>query len=197
MLNSLFLRLTSIHRFSNERLTVKDTDADHTIRMQLMALEIYKDNPNSFDIKETCFKILMHDVDEVCMCDIPRNVKYHDSEIRGSIARVTNQLLDSYGIKGFLRECIDNSKDSSIEGNIVKVLDVVDAFVTLNNETWVQRSEHLAEHARSSLDYLESVGKTFPTTNLELFDYIQGIVEECKKEYNRVQEILFSGVGCV
>lgn len=137
-----FYKLLSINRFSNKTLTAPDTDAEHTIRMQLMALYIFNREPE-FDIKETCFKILCHDLEECWMCDIPRPVKYHDERILGELKRVQDELISQDNIHEYIKDYMNNSKDDTMEGMIVRFLDVYDAYQTLKKEAWSQHNEEL------------------------------------------------------
>jgi 5'-deoxynucleotidase YfbR-like HD superfamily hydrolase len=177
--NSIFLNLMKIHRFSNKTLTKEDTDADHTIRMQLMALEIYRNVP-TFDIVKTCFKILTHDLEETVICDIPRDVKYYNEEFLLSVRKLTEEMVDNYNFGEFIKEYMFNSKDDTIEGWIVKILDIVDAYTTMNNEAWKQHSKDFEREASKSLNWMIEAFSSFPKDNLPLYNYIAGVVNGCK-----------------
>ena len=77
MEDSPFLKLEYVYRFSNKPLTIQDSDADHTIRMQLYMLEAITQVPESFNLKEACYKALIHDLDEIGSGDINRIFKYN------------------------------------------------------------------------------------------------------------------------
>lgn len=186
MFDSVFLKLQNIHRFSNQGLNIVDTDADHTIRMQLMALELYKET-KAFDIKTATFKILVHDLDEVCMCDIPRDVKYFDDTIYDEIERVSELLMDKVGIDSEIRTFISTSKDETPEGWVVKVLDIIDAFWTLVNQAWSQSKTSIMEQAKTSLGYLQGAISYRPEYVPEkLFTAVARVYEECKRRYNGI-----------
>ena len=178
--DSVFMNLTKIHRFSNKTLTKEDLDSDHTIRMQLMALEIYRNVP-TFDIVKTCFKILTHDLEETVICDIPRDVKYYNDEFLQAVRKLTEERVDSFKFGDFIKDYMFNAKDETTEGWIVKILDIVDAYTTMNNEAWKQHSKDFETEASRSLNWLIYAFSSFPKDDIKLYNFISEIVSGCKE----------------
>ena len=50
--DSPYLLLENINRFSNRKLSVADSDAQHTIRIQLYLLETHRNVGNVFDLEK-------------------------------------------------------------------------------------------------------------------------------------------------
>ena len=191
MFDSIYLRLQHIHRFSNQNLTIVDTDADHTIRMQLMILELYRKAPY-FDLQKATFKALVHDLDEVCMCDVPRNIKYYDDKIHAEVERVAQELMNESGINEEMRGYIRDSKDDTTEGWIVKLLDPVDAFKVLVDQAWTQNSKSIFEQAEISLGHISYIFKNLPDyIDKNLISALAGTLEECKRRLQHVREKAF------
>lgn len=180
LFESPFLRLESINRFSNRHLLESDTDSEHSIRLQLYLLEAYSCT-KAFNIKEACYKALVHDLDEIGCCDIPRPVKYRDSKIKEEIKRVTNELLKEMHLDESLLQEIQDAKDETVEGNLVRFFDVVDAFRTLNLEAWRQHSIPLTKDAEDSLQIIRSLENQLNWGPQILRDYISQIVRECER----------------
>lgn len=179
LFDSPFLRLENINRFSNRHLTEPDTDSEHSIRMQLYMLEAYRCT-KAFNIKEACYKALIHDLDEIGCCDIPRPVKYKDSRIEEEIKRVTMELLTEMNLDQSLLLDMQVAKDDSIEGNLVRIFDVIDAFRTLNLEAWKQHSASLANDAENSLQIIRDLGNQLNWNPQIIKDYINQIIQECE-----------------
>ena len=135
--DSPFLKLENIHRFSNKPMVKLDKDSEHTIRIQLYLLEAYSQVPGTFDLKEAVYKALIHDLDEIASCDIPRPFKYYNDEILEVINKVSNELLKKEGMWEELLEDIQKAKDKTVEGYLIKFFDVVDAYRTLRSELFM------------------------------------------------------------
>ena len=146
-----------------------------------MILEAYRCT-ESFDVKEACFKALLHDCDEIASCDFPRQLKYFDEDIHREFMRVTNTLLDRMELTEYLRKTIENSKDDSIEGKLISFFDVVDAYRTLNLESWKLHSEQLSSDANWSLDLILKLADWFPDEPSNLKEYVESIAMQCKED---------------
>ena len=177
--DSPFLNLENITRFSNRRLVVPDSDSSHTIRLQLYILEAYKNVGDVFNLKEACYRALIHDLDEIGCSDVSRMFKYHDKEIYENIVRVSNEMLKEYEIPETLINDIYSSKDSSLEGSLVKFLDVYDAYKTLNREAWTSHSTQLSKDAQWSLDLMRSILDDFEDSPLK--EYLEFVYWESKE----------------
>lgn len=179
MVDNTFLKLMTINRFSNKRFMVPDTDGDHTIRMQLMALYLYNKCP-LFNIIDTSFRILCHDLEECWMCDIPRPVKYHDEKILGELRRVQGELVDKDNVNQTIRHFMNSAKDDSVEGRVVAFLDIWDAYLSLKREAWMQHSDELLMDSEWSMKLIQKMKKelgedeAFPKP---LFQEILGVID--------------------
>jgi len=108
--------LKNITRFSHRHLIEPETVAEHTIDMQLIALEMYNilSPKGAMDIpmlKDILFKILVHDLDESVMCDIPRDIKYYSDEFHRIINKVGIDLMKESGISDDLISEMNSAKE--------------------------------------------------------------------------------------
>jgi len=180
LFDSIFMKLTHIQRFSDQSLSKNDSDADHTIRLQLMVLEIFRNCP-SFNLSVACMKALAHDLEETVICDIPRTIKYHSEEFHKSFEDMTNELIKENDFGPQIEMIMRNAKDESIEGWIIKFVDILDAYSTLNREAWIQHSPMFETEASRSLGWLKQVTEAFPSTDQKLKDYIVSIYKGCEE----------------
>lgn len=149
--------LCDITRFSQLHFVEPDTDAMHTIRMQLYVLGMYNDLGDEIPYKELCYRALVHDLDETVCCDIPRNIKYHSDEAFKLINGITTHLLHESGVRKELIDDIESAKSKDEWGYIIKYLDIYDAFCTLTKEWKLQNRDLLHERMKESAGYLRDV----------------------------------------
>lgn len=188
---SIFLRLTGVHRFSHRTFITSDTDADHTVRAQLIILEMWAELTSRgmvFDVKEACWKALIHDLDEVVSCDIPRDIKYHDSKITKEIKRVTNELLLSGGLPKNLLSEIMSAKEGP-EGLVLQIVDVLDALMTLLKEARLQQSKKLIEDSKESVSYLIKISDSIE--NQILKDYVKELIVGAQKRIKKIESQVY------
>lgn len=177
MEDSPFLKLEYIYRFSNRPLMNRDSDADHTIRLQLYLLEAYTQVPDSFDLKEACYKALIHDLDEIGSGDINRIFKYKDSELHDKIEEVSREMMKESGLTEEIILDIDKSKDNTIEGFLIRFFDAYDAERTLLSEYEITRRLTLFKDSKVTLEILNDILTNFVPEgiNYSLLGYIRGL----------------------
>jgi len=157
--NNIFSNLSNIFRFSNTKLIERESDSEHTIKMQLLALficeEVAKvyDDDTIIDREKLMYKILVHDLDEVFLADIPRNLKYYDAQILGEINRVTDVMMEKSGFsKGLIHNIKNAKKGGDIESFLVKKLDVLQCIIKLFEEYNLQRNETILDRLLDSIN---------------------------------------------
>lgn len=151
VLTSKLNNLVHTGRYSGFQLLRQETVSDHIWGMISIALDIvpmlneqikyYNEEhkggssfEKSIDIKDVIYRITIHDIDEALCCDIPRPFKYANSEIRESIEKTTNQLMEKEFEPQFIFEVHDSKNKSCIEGLLVAILDSLQAGIFMRNE---------------------------------------------------------------
>lgn len=151
LMNSSFMNLLNVYRFSNTKLVEHESTAYHTVQMQLIALYLYNKYP-TFNIKDVIYRILMHDLDESVLCDIPRDVKYYNTTIYNEINSIANTKLVESGILGSIIHDINNAKENKVcnpnhgkindsgcyEGSLVGIIDILQCAIKLATELKLQ-----------------------------------------------------------
>ena len=129
-------RLNDAVRFSGFPLESPETVSQHVAAMEMLHVELYnlilKKLPDvKYDRGEVAWRISIHDLDEAAMGDIPRPVKYFDSEMLYHFNRVaTATLKDNY--HETIVDSVETAKDSdTIYGVIVNLLDSLQCVIRL------------------------------------------------------------------
>lgn len=161
-------RLNYSLRFSGSPIESPETVSQHIAAMQLIALELYNLalNRNIYiNIKEIMYRIVLHDLDEAPMGDIPRPVKYHDDEILFHFNRVAKEELIKHYDYSIVNEVL-NSKDDTFEGWTVNILDSIQCIARLRRSVSFSKSYEgmyrgSLEALRSKLDRMPSMGNDY------------------------------------
>jgi 5'-deoxynucleotidase YfbR-like HD superfamily hydrolase len=76
---------STVIRYSGYQLVRPETVDVHTMDMTVLALVILDDLPGYLDRKDLIYRIVVHDLEESCSCDVPRSLKYHSPEVHAAI----------------------------------------------------------------------------------------------------------------
>ena len=149
-----FLNLNYVRRFSNTRLIQEETDAQHTMTMQLLAMHFYDKYPK-MPIKNVIYRIFVHDLDEAvagtksgqqlhCFGDLPRCLKYFNETsydlIRTATEKTLKDNLENQNIyTDITKSKYDYStKQTSAESAFVNILDSLEVLIKLRDEAYLQ-----------------------------------------------------------
>lgn len=104
---SFLSRLSTLQRFSMERLSNRESVLEHlgqvTLTAYLLASEVSKRDPSvKISVEEVLKRAIVHDVEEVITGDVPRPVKHASSESREMFATLTQRSMRK--IVGSLRK---------------------------------------------------------------------------------------------
>ena len=181
------LGLCNVTRFSQLKFINPDTDSEHTIRMQIYALEIYNKFPD-IPIKDIIYRILLHDMDEAVLCDIPRNVKYYSDDSLKLINNIADDVLMKSGINSDIIHDIRTAKHTGDSwDSLIKYLDVYDAHYKLIVEYRLQYDKKLIPRIIESFNYLKSIiESSFNEYDPKLKEYLLNDFEEVKGEFDSI-----------
>lgn len=182
IMNSPFLSLNNIYRFSNTHLIERESTAEHTVLMQLISLYFYNMYPG-ININDICMRCLYHDLDESVMADIPRSVKYASPDTYRVFEEVTNKLLKDNKISDEIINKITKSKhDNTIEGCFVQVIDVMQCCFKLLSEHRMQNNSAMEFRLYNAIETYESCINEY----YEFYKSHEGIPEDylqCKYRF--------------
>lgn len=163
ILNSPLLRLSTADRYSGIYLARKDTVSDHTTQVGLIALLI-ANNLNQLGLKvdygQIALKALTHDIDESITCDVPRNVKYFNEDIKNSLDKISDISVKKIAEQHQFPELYDlwdSSKNKTIEGFTIKIADMIHVIVKLREELVVLNNMHMLKVLIEIDEHLTSI----------------------------------------
>lgn len=190
--------LVNVYRYSGKRLIVPESVPDHISDMT--AIGIYLGNkmnevkPFLVDIPQLVYKIAVHDYDECLMCDIPRDFKYHNPKLNKEINRTTRAIMEEEFSESFIYD-IEHSKDKTIEGRMVSLLDATQSTLVLYREVFELGNRTLSKVLDGNIDYLKTIQLEFNKENLLpheviMKQYLETIINKVNNEIikrNRIE----------
>ena len=149
----------NIIRYSNAAFNQPESVLTHSGEMQEMIIllynDLYKPNNVTFDVKDAVYRAFMHDYDETVLCDIPRNIKYFDDEIHEKLEVISRAVLAESNFSDEILNDIFTAKDpTKFEGNLVKVMDIIQAMHKLSKELKLQCTYNIFAKFNESYGYL-------------------------------------------
>lgn len=176
--------VSTVIRYSGFRLLQPETVDSHTMDMAVMALLIIDDLPQYIDRKDLIYRIVIHDLEESCSCDVPRSLKYFTKEVHAAIELATKAMVKVH-VSDILYENMCNAKDLDVlEGRIVKFLDILQCCFILKKEVKDLGNKPLKKvykEARNFLDKAILVGDLFKNDCPEVRDYFREMATQFLK----------------
>jgi 5'-deoxynucleotidase YfbR-like HD superfamily hydrolase len=183
--NSPLRNISTVIRYSGFKLLKEETVETHTMDMNVLALKML-DHLESLGVhtinrENLIYRIVIHDLEESCSCDVPRNLKYHSKEVHAAIEKATKEMVKSHvSVRLFNDMC--EAKDLSIlEGRIVKFLDIFQCNLILDREVNGYGNKVLCNLLKEARNFLESAildKKLFKNDNPVITNYIEGLVTD-------------------
>lgn len=188
LLNSPLLRLSTAERYSGVYLSRKDSVSDHTTQVGLLGLLIANDLrqlAQDVSLESVALKSLIHDIDESITCDVPRNVKYYNSHIKESLDEVSDvsvKSISNYHNFPDLYTIWHTSKDSSLEGFIVKISDMIHVIVKLREELVILNNMHMLKVLIEIDGHLSSISKFINSDDFKFGEVVRNYFSNLLKD---------------
>lgn len=132
IINSPLCKTKAITRYSGTRQNQNETLSDRILDVAMMSYHIARNlevRGVSVNIGLLLQKCIIHDIDEVLIGDIPRMTKYSSEECHRALNNLANDTAKelSFDIDGtdYTYNIWRNDKDSSLEGTILRVTDML------------------------------------------------------------------------
>lgn len=155
ILYNSFTNLNNVYRFSNTYIINKETTAEHTIKMQLIALYLYNEY-SGININDLIMRILYHDLDEMVLCDIPRDIKYFNADSKKLIDKISEDKLKAAGVLTSIISRIQNAKhDGTLNGELCQVIDVLQCTYKLYSEYLLQGTKVITTRLIEAIEGLD------------------------------------------
>lgn len=181
LMESPLRNISTVIRYSGFQLLRPETVDSHTMDMAVMGLIILDELPGYLDRKDLIYRIVVHDLEESCSCDIPRSLKYWSPEVHAAIELATKAMVKVH-ISPNLFEDLCNAKDLDIlEGRVIKFLDILQCCFILKKEVVDLGNRPLSKVYYEACDFLEKAiikDDLFKNDHFEVRNYFIGVVEE-------------------
>lgn len=128
-----------VNRFSGSYLIRPESVPDHVLTCITLSIMLIKDLEKlgySINYKEVMYKIAIHDLPEKLTSDIIRPVKYHHEELTKEFRAAESDMIRRSGYPLFLIDDIENAKDDTLEGYILKYVDIFQVVLKLYEEVF-------------------------------------------------------------
>lgn len=193
------LKSNRVIRYSGIYQAEPESLCEHVLSVQYIAYQIALDLINlgeSIDLGKLLEKVLLHDVDEVIVGDIPRTTKYAtetSKEVLDEIARMSLAKLPKMDARSV--EVWENAKDSTPEGFILRLADMLDVYKKVRLEITKLNNYEFCGVAIESKEYFESYDWIKSMTNIfknvKSIQYVNDLLTEVLEELGKIQQLPF------
>jgi len=158
MLQQLFdlgIRTATVTRYSQSKLMREESVMEHTGQVALMALIIGR--KCCADIEKLMTRAVIHDLEESELGDIANPVKYNNENIYGAIDNLAMEIFEGISNRfddPALHQDWLYAKDTSLEGRIVKLCDVLSVLMKLYEEVIIYHNYSLVGHSENTLKWI-------------------------------------------
>lgn len=140
--NTIIDKVAATKRFSGTHLLQEESIADHSVEMALLCINFSELVPES-DVKEMCYRCLIHDLEETLTTDVPRTIKYHNPEIKKLIDIAGQEMLTEEAGSEFAELATTAKDPNDINGYLVGIADRIQCFVKMRREVEIYGNKTL------------------------------------------------------
>jgi 5'-deoxynucleotidase YfbR-like HD superfamily hydrolase len=184
----LIHKWSSITRYSQKIMIHPESVAEHTSHVGLIAMWIARDLESSYtiDFKKLYELVIIHDLDEVVVGDIPKPTKESSKELDTLIRKLEHDsmklLCREYKLPPDLYELWSSTLSDSIEGAILRAADIISVYSTALQEYKMFHNEYFGEILNNVGYYIsvwvaEGLYKSIP----ELEEFMLLVSDECER----------------
>ena len=159
MLQQLFdigIKTATVTRYSQSKLMREESVMEHTGQVALMALIIGR--KCDADIEQLMTKAVIHDLEESELGDIANPVKYDNENLYDAIDNLAKSIFRNISCRindFYLYAYWLHAKDTSLEGRIVKLCDVLSVLMKLHEEVIIYHNYSLVGHSENTLKWIK------------------------------------------
>lgn len=133
--NTPLRNISTVIRYSGFELLRPETVDTHTMDMAVLALKVIEIlGDKDIDKKDLIYRIVIHDLEESCSCDIPRSLKYYSEKVHAAIEEATKEMVKEHVSDTLFVEMRDAKDLQVLEGRIIKFLDIFQCCLVLDRE---------------------------------------------------------------
>lgn len=178
-------KLSYLIRFPTGRRVVNQSVADHCFHAAMIALLICQNEKIALDQQGLILsRILLHDLEEVEVSDVPRPVKSRVPGLREALEEKSRDFLETYlifsldqDVQRRILNLWENAKDKTFSGQVVSFADTCELSLYCLNE-WDLGNKSLKDAIEFSIRHLMEI----PISSE--IESCKGIVAELQAIYN-------------
>ncbi|HPV02054.1 MAG TPA: HD domain-containing protein [Clostridiales bacterium] len=185
-------KLNNMGRWSTDFMHQRATVSEHSFFVaqigQMLAL-IEEQNGNKVDWCRLFRKLLNHDVVEAMTGDIISTVKYKNAQLRDMLSALEKEIVEENLLasieepyKSIYREILFDGKDSTLEGEILRCADYIDAIVECINEVKLNNLHPFVDKFHSIVQRL--AGSSLVSVQYFIKQILPGMIEGCSELEN-------------
>lgn len=152
------LKTAVVTRYSQSHLNRRESVLEHTGFVCFICAIIGLKHPD-VDLGKLLTKATLHDIEESYIGDIANPVKYDNPDILSEVEKIGEkamvQIEGLIGV-GSLYSIWRNSKDSTLEGRIVKIADVISVVAKVYEEVVLYKNSSIKCFALNTLNFFET-----------------------------------------
>jgi putative hydrolases of HD superfamily len=182
-------KLNNMGRWAPEFMHQRATVSEHSFLVaqigQMLAL-IEEENGNKVDWEKLFKKLINHDVVEALTGDILSFVKHRKAEMKKMVDVIEEEVTDEYLLaymeepyKSTYKNLLFDGKDQTLEGQILKAADYIDAIIECINEINLENCVPFEEKYETILAQLKEV--KLVSAKYFLDSILPGLLADCRR----------------
>jgi len=182
-------KLNNMGRWSTDFMHQRATVSEHSFFVaqvgQMLAL-IEEENGNKVDWCRLFRKLINHDDVEAMTGDIISTVKYKNAQMRDMLGMLEKEIVEENLLasmeepyKSIYREILFDGKDDTLEGEILRCADYIDAIVECINEVKLNNLHPFVDKFRSIVRRLSE--SDLASVRYFIGEILPGLTEGCRE----------------
>lgn len=135
--------IENIDRFSGSHLSITENIMSHSGEMALLCIN-FSYLVKESDVKEMCYRCIIHDLEESVACDVPRPLKHYSKDTKLAIDYAANQLLSEEVDSELMTEIINAKDTNNVNGLLVHMADRIQCLLKMSREVHLYGNRSLA-----------------------------------------------------
>lgn len=182
-------KLNNMGRWSTDFMHQRTTVSEHSFfvaQIGQMLATIEEENGNTVNWGKLFKKLLNHDVVEAITGDIISTIKHKNNEMKSVLNLIEREVVEENLLSGMeepyreiYRELLFDGKDDSIEGEILKYADHIDAIMECIGEVKLHNRYPFVQKYHSILGKLNE--SSLASVKYFIAEVLPGLICECEE----------------
>lgn len=170
-------------RYSGSYLIRPESTPDHVVTCVTLASMIIGDLEKlgvAVDKQKFIYKIAIHDLPESITSDVIRPLKYHHAELTREFRIAEESMIRKAGFPEDLIQDCNNAKDESLEGCLMRFVDILQVVTKLYEEVALLGNRTVISAFNDAMNTFEYIIKDVgnnPNITPTIFNYFNSILK--------------------